>query len=510
MKNLSPINDSKDVVTKELLDGKAASSHSHSCATTSASGFMSNSDKAKLDGIATNANNYSHPNSGATSGTYKNVTVNAYGHVTSGSNESLIKVISDVGWYRIFTSRVASVMPTVLEFAMGTSYITSIEASAIVRVTSCYGDSAGVNVEIFGAYTDDIPKIRILSSPNQSGVTKVSYIDLYYCRTTNNHLWVSVMSNDVDYGWNIASDYVVSVIPDGYNSTIYDCNSQALTTKKVVASNFTGELTGNASTSTKLATARTINGTSFDGTADINIGQLVPISIPANANLNSYTDSGMYYCPANSTVATLTNCPTNSAFSLLVEKHAGTKQTLTWFVPSAPETWMRNLYNGTWGSWYRIYTSADVDAVVTASSSNVITSGAVYNAIQSASGSTITTLYDVDYFNTSIDIPAASYCQYDYLVFVLRYNMNSYGRMAKQTLILSQQEFSYIENGLEIVNQFMKTTSGTGSGKYRFMEYSGSTVYDIILSYQQGPETLNVSHYSPGFYRNLIIIGVKE
>lgn len=150
----------------------------------------------------------------------------------------------------------------------------------------------------------------------------------------------------------------------------------------------------------------------------------------------------------------------------------------------------------------------DVDAVVTASSSNVITSGAVYNAIQSASGATITTLYDVDYFNTSIDIPAASYWQYDYLVFVLRYN--SYGRMAKQTLILSQQEFSYIENGLEIVNQFTKATSGTCSGKYRFMEYSESTLYDIMLSYQQGPETLNVSHYSPGLYRNLIIIGVKE
>ena len=43
------------------IDGKAASSHSHSAATTSAAGFMSATDKAKLDGIAAGANAYSHP-----------------------------------------------------------------------------------------------------------------------------------------------------------------------------------------------------------------------------------------------------------------------------------------------------------------------------------------------------------------------------------------------------------------------------------------------------------------
>lgn len=39
----------------------------------------------------------------------------------------------------------------------------------------------------------------------------------------------------------------------------------------VTATTFTGSLTGNASSATKLATARTINGTSFDGTANITI-----------------------------------------------------------------------------------------------------------------------------------------------------------------------------------------------------------------------------------------------
>ena len=38
-------------------------------ATTSVAGLMSASDKSKLDGIAKNANNYTHPNSGVSAGT---------------------------------------------------------------------------------------------------------------------------------------------------------------------------------------------------------------------------------------------------------------------------------------------------------------------------------------------------------------------------------------------------------------------------------------------------------
>lgn len=45
------------------LSGKASSSHTHTSATTTAAGFMSKDDKAKLDGISANANNYSHPSS---------------------------------------------------------------------------------------------------------------------------------------------------------------------------------------------------------------------------------------------------------------------------------------------------------------------------------------------------------------------------------------------------------------------------------------------------------------
>lgn len=67
------------------LDAKASSSHSHSVATTSANGFMSSSDKAKLDGIASGANAYSHPTyTSKASGLYK-VTVDSTGHVSGAT-----------------------------------------------------------------------------------------------------------------------------------------------------------------------------------------------------------------------------------------------------------------------------------------------------------------------------------------------------------------------------------------------------------------------------------------
>ena len=123
---------------------------------------------------------------------------------------------------------------------------------------------------------------------------------------------------------------------------------------------------GVATSAAKLSTARTISlsgdasgSVSFNGTANVSIPATVlhhgSTVIPKNANMNSYTDSGWYYCPANATVATLTNCPTTSAFSMVVTQHAGTNQFLIEYMTSSPRIFTRNLYDGTWGAWYEIY-----------------------------------------------------------------------------------------------------------------------------------------------------------
>lgn len=102
----------------------------------------------------------------------------------------------------------------------------------------------------------------------------------------------------------------------------------------------------------------TKTGAGASGTWGINITgsarYLSPTYIPENADLNDYTTSGMYYCGSNAVVQTMSNCPTTNAFSLLVEHHAGAKQTLTEYYITNPRTWFRNYYNGNWGSWYSI------------------------------------------------------------------------------------------------------------------------------------------------------------
>ena len=83
-------------------------------------------------------------------------------------------------------------------------------------------------------------------------------------------------------------------------------------------------------------------------------------NIAANTNLNNLTTPGFYYCSANATVATLTNSPTTNAFFLIVGKHAGVYQEIVEYVTGNPKRFMRNQYSGTWGSWYRIFTTGNV------------------------------------------------------------------------------------------------------------------------------------------------------
>ena len=81
--------------------------------------------------------------------------------------------------------------------------------------------------------------------------------------------------------------------------------------------------------------------------------------IEASTNLNTLQSPGWYYCLANATAATLTNCPTDNAFALIVSRHAGYNQLLIEYMTSGYKIYARNLYVSTWGSWIRLYTTID-------------------------------------------------------------------------------------------------------------------------------------------------------
>ena len=78
----------------------------------------------------------------------------------------------------------------------------------------------------------------------------------------------------------------------------------------------------------------------------------IPTYIPEGSNLNSYTTAGLYYNSDNTSTSTIANVPVVRAFSLLVERHAGVKQTFTTYTPgSGMITYVRNYYAGSWGNW---------------------------------------------------------------------------------------------------------------------------------------------------------------
>lgn len=83
------------------------------------------------------------------------------------------------------------------------------------------------------------------------------------------------------------------------------------------------------------------------------------IYLPINSNLNDVITPGFYYNNQNNKVETFSNCPTESAFFMLVAQHAGKYQEITEYHPNNPKKWFRNMYGGSWGDWYRIYTGAD-------------------------------------------------------------------------------------------------------------------------------------------------------
>jgi len=85
----------------------AYSSHTHSVATTSTAGFMSPTDKSKLDGIAAGANNYSHPTGDG------NLHVPATGTSNNGKVLKAGSTAGSISWSNVAWSEITS-KPTTL------------------------------------------------------------------------------------------------------------------------------------------------------------------------------------------------------------------------------------------------------------------------------------------------------------------------------------------------------------------------------------------------------------
>lgn len=145
-------------------------------------------------------------------------------------------------------------------------------------------------------------------------------------------------------------------------------------------------------TADKLSTARTINGTAFDGSANIttakwgttrtlnasgvmtgstsidgsnNINLNLTynyIPLPENSDLNDYKTFGHYDVELVNIARTFVNCPTEQAFGLeIISTGAGIAQIITTYSPEISKRYYRVYYdyNSSWSPWYRIYSESD-------------------------------------------------------------------------------------------------------------------------------------------------------
>lgn len=104
------------------------------------------------------------------------------------------------------------------------------------------------------------------------------------------------------------------------------------------------------------------------------------VAIERDADLNNYTTPGFYHCLANTTVATLKNCPTANAFSLRVEHTAYLSciQFLSTFNVNTALLYYRTIYRVSaevgysYGVWQRIYTTYDTPPIATTSANGLM------------------------------------------------------------------------------------------------------------------------------------------
>ena len=214
-------NDSHIVTPKKLGAYAAPLVHNHATATSTESGFLAATDKQKLDSIDSNANNYTHPTGDG------NLHVPETG---TNNNGKFLKAGATSG---------------------------SMSWAAVSKT-----DVGLSNVD----NTSDVNKP--ISIAIQSALDGKS-------ATTHTHTATDVGAAPAVHTHAIANVTGLQTALDGKSATGHTHNYLPLSggtlTGALSGTTFTGALIGNASTATKLATARTINGVSFDGSADITI-----------------------------------------------------------------------------------------------------------------------------------------------------------------------------------------------------------------------------------------------
>ena len=324
------------------LSHVGAGGTAHANANATAAGFMSASDKSKLDGVEAGANNYVHPDSGIAAGSYKTVTVDAKGHITGGSNPTTLAgfgitdaaPLSHVGAgsdaHGVVTSTVAGFMS-----AADKTKLDSIEAGANAYVHPDSGVVAGtyksVTVDADGHVTAGTNPTTLAgfgitdAQPLDADLTALAGVGTVgmLARTGSGTaaaraIAVSGVGLTVSNADGVAGDPTVTI-----NSTSANTPNTVVArdgSGNFSASTITAALSGNASTATKLAVARSLSLTgdvtwsaSFDGSANASAAATLANSGVAAGTYGSATQAPSITVDAKGRVTAASNVALRAA-----------------------------------------------------------------------------------------------------------------------------------------------------------------------------------------------------
>ena len=162
-------------------------------------------------------------------------------------------------------------------------------------------------------------------------------------------------------GVNVKTATMPSVYPPNNDSNlVHKSGAETIGGSKTFTDGLSGALAGNATSATKLANARKINGENFDGTADINVDPVVQV---ISTNKDVFTlDNGFYYY-AN---IGATNKPSGSSNYFVVEVIQSGNNGFMQLVDSNNNAWWTTKTGGAWSSWKAVANDALVAHLDTA------------------------------------------------------------------------------------------------------------------------------------------------
>ncbi|MBJ7622972.1 hypothetical protein HAU13_09500 [Weissella confusa] len=154
-------------------------------------------------------------------------------------------------------------------------------------------------------------------------------------------------------GVNVKTATMPSVYPPNNDSNlVHKSGAETIGGSKTFTDGLSGALAGNATSATKLANARKINGENFDGTADINVDPVVQV---ISTNKDVFTlDNGFYYYSNVSA----TNKPSGSSNYFVVEVIQSGNNGFMQLVDSNNNAWWTTKTGGAWSAWKTVANDA--------------------------------------------------------------------------------------------------------------------------------------------------------